>query len=501
MRRGRLPPAVKPAPRRPLLFAGILLSLACGGCTGILKSSTWEENSSDSDGGARKDEGIITWGDGLVDPLFPRAFPGAEGFGAAATGGRGGRVIRVTTLDADGPGSLQEALNVDQPRIIVFTVSGVIEADIIEVPHGNVTIAGQTAPGAGITIRGRFYAAYEEEVTNIIVRHLRIRPNTFASGGGEQHDGMQFSVNSNMIFDHLSVAYGVDETVDLYSAKDVTFQWCTVECAATEGHPEGEHNYGLINGPEGRRLALHHNLFVHNKNRNPAIANGPAEVRNNVIYNVQNGFVHHNPASGPFNIVGNYYRQGPSASIVPFFFDDENDFGAEDLGYFLSANYIDDPGDYEGLVDNPWIEPFVHSGFQHLNAPESLRADSAYSFVNEGNNFIPITTQDPQAAYTEVLRQAGCLPRDKLTADVVQETLDRSGQWGARQIDPMEGLQAGTPPADQDSDGMADAWELEHSLDPANGDDHRTVMSSGYTAIEEYINGLAWALEQQGAGH
>ncbi|MCP4448705.1 MAG: pectate lyase precursor, partial [Myxococcales bacterium] len=150
-----------------------------------------------------------------------RAFPGAQGFGALATGGRGGRVVKVTTLNASGPGSFGAAIDLDEPRIIVFEVSGAIEADF-EIPYGDVTIAGQTAPGGGITIQGRLFGAY----------------------------------------------------------------------------PEGEHNYGLINGPDGQRVSLHHNLFAHHKNRSPAIANGPAEIRNNIMFNVRHGFIHHNPASG-----------------------------------------------------------------------------------------------------------------------------------------------------------------------------------------------------------
>ncbi len=425
-----------------------------------------------------------------VDRTLP-SFPGAEGFGARATGGRGGRVIKVTSLAAEGPGTLQEALNQNEPRIIVFAVSGVINAHLIEVPYGTVTIAGQTAPGGGITIHGRFYGSYEEAASNIIVRHLRIRPKTL-SGQGDQYDAIQFSNNSNMIFDHISVAYGVDETVDFYAARDVTFQWSTISCAAAEGHHEGAHNFGLINGPEGRRIAVHHNLFAHNKNRNPAVANGPAEIRNNVMYNVHIGFVHHNPASGPFNIIGNTFRKGPSSKLSPLFFDDENDHKDPSLAYYVHDNYVDDPGNFEGGVDNPWAKPWVHHSFEWLMAPEKLRVKKEFSFASVTANFIPITTYPVKAAYQEVLAKAGAMPRDELTKMVVQETRDRAGQWGFRKLpNLMAGLTPTSPPPDKDNDGMADAWELSHGLDPANGEDHRKKMPSGYTAIEEYINGLA----------
>ncbi|MCA9556533.1 MAG: pectate lyase precursor, partial [Myxococcales bacterium] len=317
---------------------------------------------------------LVATTEASAQPAFTPAFPGARGFGAGATGGRGGQVIKVTTLDATGPGSLQEALNQTGARIIVFDVSGVIEGDIT-IENGDVTIAGQTAPGGGITIAGRLFGRYDTSVGNIIVRHLRVRP-TYGGGPGEQFDGAQLSRNRNVILDHLSVSWGVDETIDLYEANDVTVQFTTIEEGATMGHPEGEHNYGLINGPDGHRLTLQHNLFIHQKNRNPAVANGPAEIVNNVAYNVRHGFVHHNPASGPFNIVGNAYLRGPDDDLFPFYFDDENNFTAGDLSYYLADNYIDDPGVFTGTVDNPWSTPFDHPSFEYLAAPESLRSDT-----------------------------------------------------------------------------------------------------------------------------
>jgi pectate lyase len=424
--------------------------------------------------------------------LAQPAFPGAEGFGAVASGGRGGQVIKVTTLDATGPGSLQEALSASGPRIVVFDVSGVIEGDIT-IESGDVTIAGQTAPGAGITIQGRFWAAYDESVQNIIVRHLRVRP-VYDGSAGEQFDAIQFSRSSRVIFDHVSVAWGVDETVDLYEANDVTFQWSTIEESGAEGHPEGEHNYGLINGPDGRRLSLHHTLFAHHRARSPALANGPAEVRNVVAYNVRHGFVHHNPASGHFNIVGNTFVQGPDDELIPFFFDDEND-GGESPSYWLADNAIDDPGDLVGIVDNPWQSPPQHPSFEDLYLDESYRAGSEFDFASESDGYVHVSTQPSGEAYQLVLDRAGAWPRDVVTRRTLEEVAARSGSWGAHLPgDLMEGLTAGAPPSDGDGDGMPDAWETEHGLEPADGSDHGTVTASGYTAIEDYINGLADSL-------
>lgn len=422
------------------------------------------------------------------------AFPGAEGFGAAASGGRGGQVLEVTTLAASGAGSLQWALNQSGARIIVFRVSGVITGDVL-IPHGDVTIAGQTAPGAGITVVGHLYGTYGQTYGNIIVRHLRIRaPPADATWTPAQHDAVQLSTQQLMIFDHVDISHGIDENVDMWGgAKDITVQWSAITFPdPAGGHPEGEHNYGLINGPGGGRISVHHNLFVHNKVRTPAIADGPADVRNNVVYNGREGFVHHNPATGDFNIIGNYYRDGPSASLAPLWFDPENE--PAPTRYWVWNNWVDDPGEFEGRVDNPYTTPGFDSSYTFACCGiESSQFNSVGEFdFTSTAGYVPISTQDPLTAYQAVLAGAGAWPRDVLNQRAVDETLNRNGAWSNdRPSDWLEGLTPTTPPTDDDHDGMADPWELSRGLDPTNGGDHTTVMPSGYTAVEEYINQLA----------
>jgi pectate lyase len=403
------------------------------------------------------------------------------------TGGRGGQVIKVTTLAASGPGSLQAALDVDAPRIIVFEVSGVIDTDVITIPYGDVTIAGQTAPGGGITIKGRLFAEYDYGVQNIIVRHLRVRPE-YDGSEGIQFDALQFSRVSRFILDHVSVAFGVDETIDLYEAEYATVQWSTIESSGTVGHPEGEHNYGMINGPDGRYVSVHHNLFAHHKNRCPAIANGPAEVVNNVIYDVRHGFVHHNPAEGDINIVGNYYKDGPSASLYPFWFDDESN--PTDTHYYLADNWVDDQtAACQGSVDNPWSECSWD-----LYLDSSHRATSPFDFGAEPE-LVPLTVTASTEAYQAVLAGAGAFPRDVVSRGSVEDTQNRTGSWGAT-MPPnlMQGLSPASPPVDTDDDGIADAWEIAQGLDPTDPEDLHTPLGSGYPAIEQYINELADAL-------
>jgi pectate lyase len=425
------------------------------------------------------------------------AFPGAEGFGASATGGRGGRVIKVTNLNASGAGSLQAALNVNAPRIIVFDVSGVIRADEIVIPYGNVTIAGQTAPGGGITIAGRFTAEYGGGVDNLIVRHIRVRPPEFSGGNGAQFDGLQFSTSENVILDHMSVSFGVDETVDLYSARNVTVQWSTIEMSATEGHPEGSHNYGLINGPDGGNITLHHNLFAHHNKRAPALSVGPAETINNVVYNLGDAWLHHNPASGPFVVIGNHFKDGPSANLLPFFLDAEA--VGPDLAYYFDANFMDNPGNHVGEVE-PWTIPpgspnmqYVCEYFNGGNC-EDYRVFEKPDFSGIAG-YVQTRVESQEDALENTLNGAGAFPRDVVTRTTVAETRNRSGSWGARiPADLMDGLDVESPPVDSDDDGMADAWERENGLDPADGADHSSVMPSGYTAIEVYINELADSL-------
>jgi pectate lyase len=283
-----------------------------------------------------------------------KAFPTAEGFGARATGGRGGSIIKVTNLNGSGTGSLQWA--VDQPgaRTVVFNVSGVINGDI-HIPHGNLTIAGQTAPGAGITIVGHLYADYGDTFGNIIIRHIRVRPPGI---GGKwtatQHDTIQLSTLRNVILDHIDASYGVDEIMDFWGgAQDITLQWSTI----TYPDPSNGHNYGILFGPGGGRVSIHHNLFAHNRTRNPATSDGPSETINNVVYNYREGFVHHNPVRGNFNIIGNYYKSGSEGrEATPLWFDPEN---SPNTGYFVSQNYVDDPGEFVGIVNNP----YTTSGF------------------------------------------------------------------------------------------------------------------------------------------
>lgn len=440
-----------------------------------------------------------------------KAFPEAEGFGAYVTGGRGGDVIKVTTLNPTGVGSLQAALNAAGPRIIVFDVSGIIDGDI-HIPHGDVTIAGQTAPGAGITITGHLYTTYDADINNIIIRHIRVRPhdpdNEWPSS---QHDAIQFSDANHFILDHIDASHGADETIDLWNgASHITIQWSHLSFPIYDTINGWTHNKGVINhrpclddgscnanSRTGGYISILNNLFTHSRNRTPALSVGPAEVKNNLTYNGREGFVHHNVSSGDFNIVGNTYIEGPSISLAPFWFDPENSSPPIPTAYWLQDNYVNDPGNYVGVVDNPWND----SAFSN-----------AYSFVccgivsgqfNQSGMFDFSPISGYQSSFTtgstgledKLVETIGAYPHDIVARQSLLELSQRSGSWrNYRPADLMLELTPTAPPTDSDNDGMPNDWETAHGLNPNNGSDHNTIMPSGYTAIEAYINGLASAM-------
>ncbi len=440
------------------------------------------------------------------------AFPGAEGFGAQVTGGRGGQVIKVTTLNPTGPGSLDEALRTAGPRIIVFEVSGIINGDF-EITEPDVTIAGQTAPGAGITIVGRLYAPFSEwdgtsRVRNIIMRHLRVRHICRPGLPDNQCDTMRLSSQSRFILDHMSLSWGGDETLDMWGGAHLwTIQDSTFEhpCRDSSGSPN--HAYGILNRRGGRGSLLR-TAMLNCRDRNPAFADGPFDIINMVVYNHHTGLTHHNPATGNFNVIGNYYKWGPAGGVGKPFWIGGSQTGNEP-SYWFWDNYLDDSDSTPfGAFNDPWTAMHGLLGESEMGGVSTLhRAAAEHDFSGYSERLAPTVLSSTQA-YTHVLANAGAFPRDVVTQTAISEAQNRTGGFGCpirAMLDEqgnvamgphplMQGLTAGTAPSDADDDGMADTWEMANGLNPADGTDHSTVMASGYTAIEEYINELADAL-------
>ncbi len=439
-----------------------------------------------------------------------KAFPEAEGFGALASGGRGGSVLKVSNLDASGVGSLLWAVNQPGARIIVFDVSGIITTDI-EIPHGDITIAGQTAPGAGITLVGHLTTEFGVETNNIIIRHIRVRPpNPNAQWPPNQHDGIQFSSANNIILDHVDVSHGADENIDMWDgANHITVQWSNISFPIYDVANGWTHNKGILNhrpcvddnscdgnSRTGGFISIHHNYFAHARNRTPALSMGPAEVKNNLVYNGREGFVHHNiVADGQFNIVGNKYVAGPSISLAPFFFDPENSNPPILTQYWLQDNLIED-NSYNGVVNNPWNDTAFQNEYTFVCCgvvATQFNQIGEFDFTSQNNT--AITTHNSSEIEDLLIQQVGAFPRDIIARKSITDLQTRTGQWdNYRPPNLMDGLTATPPPpTDTDNDGMPDSWELQNGLNPAIADNN-TIMPSGYTAIEEYINGIATML-------
>ena len=408
------------------------------------------------------------------------AFPGAEGYGGKTTGGRGGRVIAVTNLNDSGPGSLQAACEAEGPRIVIFKVAGTIDGDV-RIKQDHITIAGQTAPGDGITIKGDLGI----DANDVVIRYLRVRTD-------HEGDAVGGRYRKNIILDHVSASWSSDEVLSLYHNEDVTIQWCMItEACAKE---DGSHRFGGIWG--NQRGTYHHNLIAHNDSRNPRWASGCGynDYRNNVLFNwgyescyggeaQQKGDRRKPPIEhSTINMIANYYKPGPATrSDVRDRIANPSSRGDGDYGsWYVAENYVD--GSPKVTTDN-WLGVGGKS-FTKLAAPWEA---------------MPIHQQSPKDAYLAVLEQAGCsLPRrDSIDARIIEEVRNGTATYGKSGIidrpDDVGGwpeLKGGTAPADTDNDGMPDDWEKKHGLDANNADDNSSDKDGdGYTNVEEYLNG------------
>lgn len=407
------------------------------------------------------------------DRLLP-AFPGAQGFGAFTPGGRGGRVIQVTNLNDSGPGSLRAACEAEGARVVVFRVGGtIVLKSHLRIDHPFITIAGQTAPGGGILLRD---AGLQIRTHDVVVRFLRVRIGESRAQPADSQDALNISGVEhrggayNVIVDHCSFSWAIDENVDCYSrAADFTIQWCVIsEGLMRSIHHKGPHSMGLLLGPGSTRGSIHHNLFAHNNQRSPRIRGGRRDFVNNVVYN----WGSHAAAlsdSPEVNFVGNYYRPGPDSSARRPLISAAGDSG----GLYLACNLLD------GV---PWEWDQVEQGSGIARMPRRFHAPL-------------ITRMDPADAFHQVLRGAGCrVPaRDAVDQRIVREVIDRGGRIidHPDQVGGFPDIAGGMPLPDRDLDGMPDEWETARGLDPDDPTDASAVPDGGgYTNIEEYINSL-----------
>ena len=396
------------------------------------------------------------------------AFPGAEGFGRFATGGRSGDVYIVTNLNDTGPGSFRDA--VSQPnRIVVFEVGGVINIDARVVVQPNITIAGQTAPGDGIVIYGNGLSF--TPANNCIVRYLRIRMGV---GGDSGKDAVSVTDNANVqIYDHVSVSWGRDENFSITGSADSITVQNSIIAQGLQTHSCG----GLLE-PSGS-LSLYRNLYIDNNTRNPKVK-GINQYVNNVVYNWGGGgaYIMGGSAGNSYvNIINNYYISGPSSTISAF------TRGTPTFVPYVSGNFYDSIPN--GILDGHAVPRTAYEGVTtFMNTP--------YPYP------MPQQLLSARQAYDCVLSHAGASypRRDQVDALLVQElrSLGTAGALISNETSLPTGgpgqVAGGTPPTDTDRDGMPDQWETARGLNPNNAADGKVINADGYTNLERYINSL-----------
>jgi pectate lyase len=410
------------------------------------------------------------------------AFPGAEGFGAAAVGGRGGKVLFVTNLQDYRPGaknmiagSLRAAFEAKGPRTVIFRVSGTVPLEApLKINEPFITVAGQTAPGDGICLKNYGLSIQTHDV---ILRHVRVRPGDElgpafrAKGRGFAPDGISIGAPSrNVIIDHCSVSWGIDECLSVSGAgiTDVTVQWCIVSEALHDSfHDKGPHGYASLLRCNGN-VSFHHNLYAHHTSRSPRPGTyGEGSIlldfRNNVIHDSV-GYSAKDPVR--MNYIGNYIVR-PRKHVFQV--------GGKTTHLYVEGNYLKDGGE------------------RNRDQWELISSEAEENRQKEPFPAAPVKTDSAADALRAVMASAGAnLPR----RDAVDERIVRQLEIGAgglinsqSEVGGWPELRSQSAPADADSDGMPDEWERQHRLDSEDAKDGAADLDSdGYTNLEEFLN-------------
>lgn len=454
------------------------------------------------------------------------AFPGAEGFGRYVTGGRGGTVYHVTSLNDSGTGTLRDALSKTGPRTIVFDVSGTIHLESgLKIPE-YTTIAGQTAPGDGICI-----ADYPVTIgSNCIVRFIRFRlgNKNVLEGGADGWDGLTAMDERNIIVDHCSVSWSIDECCSILGNVNSTLQWSIVsQSLVNSGHTKGAHGYGGNWGGSG--ASFHHNLVAHHGSRTPRL--GPRvttqldermDMRNNVIYNYGGNGCYGGEGMN-VNIINNYYKPGPATpsdkkgkriagvgirtksycTTYPAYAPALHLWGT----YLVEGNVN---SKYSDVTADNWKVGFLDQIDKSASATDGTwNADTEAAIKrSEPVPFPATTTHSAEKAYDLVTSYAGCsLSYDWVDQQMIDDTLNGKATSTGRNLskglinsqDDNKPAGAGddwsawpvlkseAAPVDSDKDGMPDDWELARGLNPNDASDRNKCHESGYTMLEMYL--------------
>ncbi|MBF4485751.1 pectate lyase [Flavobacterium sp. CSZ] len=440
------------------------------------------------------------------------AFPGAEGGGRKTIGGRGGKVIKVTSLeDAETPGTLRYAINQTGPRIVVFDVSGTIYLkSSLHIGSNDITIAGQTAPGGGICV-----AHYDVDVSadNVVLRYLRFR---MGDVNKIEADALGGRFHKNIIIDHCSVSWSTDECVSFYQNENFTLQWCIIsESLKNSAHSKGSHGYGGVWG--GKNATFHHNLVASHDSRNPRLgeyANHAfaltdlVDLRNNVIYNWGGNSCYGGEAMN-VNIVNCYYKPGPATvkrnRIIAIDKNTKANISPNPVyniwgKYYINGNEVE--GSPESTKDN-----WTYGVYNQFAAGYGVvsEADKMAIKQNKPHNAAFVTTHTAQKAYDLVLKFAGAsLVRDAVDIRIINDvktgkvTINDGGNGSKNGLIDSQSAAGGWPELaseialkDTDNDGMPDGWEKNNRLNPEKNDANGRTLSVVYDNVEVYINSMA----------
>lgn len=430
--------------------------------------------------------GVAAWGQSLP------AFPTAEGFGAAAAGGRGGAVYHVTNLDDTGPGSLRYGIEqAAGPTTIVFDVGGTIHLQSsLGIPRSFLTIAGQTAPGDGIAVVGHS-TLIGAGATDIVIRYMRFRAGDISLAAGAQ-DSLSIFDAQRIVIDHVSTSWGLDESLSVTRSNNVTVQYCIIaETLNPARHAYGSLVRGHVDAAHSGGYTFHHNLWIHNNRRNPALgsyqevdkdADLEAELINNVICNWGARSIHtvRSRAALRINLVNNLLIAGPDTQTAEEVLRVEAFTG--NVQVHQSGNLID--GDKDAAHNPVGVTPSMFR----------TGLFAGLTLVNDPFPFPGIfRVRDASEAYAVVLTRVGAsLRRDAADQRLIQDLISRGGGIivSQNQVGGFPTLAGGPAPLDSDRDGMPDAWELRWGLDPHDPTDGNVTASNGYTNLENYLNSL-----------
>ena len=488
----------------------ILAALPLSGCGG----------DSDSDGGS-------SGGGGGGRPIIPNrslAFPGADGAASKITGGAGGAVYIVTSLEDNGTaGTLRDALNRTGTRTIVFAVGGTIYLkSTLKINNGDVTIAGQTAPGGGITIA---QCPVSINANNVIIRFVRFRLGDLGLDKDDPakdlfnpDDGDALSTNKceKVMIDHCSVSWSTDECASFKNTKQMTLQYCIISESLRESyHDKGSHGYGGIWG--GNNVSYHHNLLADHDSRNPRFSHayledanlrGPIDYVNNVVFNwggnsTYGGETAQEGTEFHINMIGNYYKPGndtgAKSRLMQLTTHCTNCVQGSGNAYpakiYLEGNYVNgNPASW----DNVTMDGNETRDKTALKKSATLTSKwttglTALSFVESATN-----------AYNTVLLYAGASKiRDDVDKRILTQVQSGTGALinSQSEVGGYPNLDKGTAATDTDKDGIPDSWETANGLDPNNFEDGASYkLTEKYTNLEVWMNELVASTFPAGAG-